>query len=157
MAAPDEANPAHSTPPASADASREHFRGGIASTLRHRSRHLVSPDDDTVKGLAATGVVSVSADPQTMLAGVKRDARSHGDIITAGEVTINLATSVQQPIAERLAQPDVDKMLTLGEVASGRSAWSAHRRRCAARSLQPMSTELTRRSSRSARSSSTSR
>ncbi len=119
MAAPNDAGlTGSSTPAAPSDGLRERFV--MAMRRRSDTVHIISyrGGDDAIRGLTATAVVSVSADPPTMLVCIHRDARSHDDITATGEIAINIIATVQQPIAERLAQPGADKTLSPTEVAS---------------------------------------
>lgn len=105
--------------------SSDELRRLFVAAMRQRSDtvHIISyrGTDDAIRGMTATAVVSVSADPPTMLVCVHQAARTHEEIATAAEFTINIASADHQAIAQRLAQPGADKRLDPAEIGADAS------------------------------------
>ncbi|MDQ0391398.1 flavin reductase family protein [Labrys monachus] len=55
------------------------------------------------RGLTATAVCSVSADPPTLLVCVNRDAEGHAAILASGAFCVNVAAAEHRGLAERFA------------------------------------------------------
>ena len=66
---------------------------------------VTSRDGSRPTGLLATSVVSVSAEPPTVLVSVNRHSISHGVIEAIGAYCVNLLAADQEPIARQFADP----------------------------------------------------
>jgi flavin reductase len=80
---------------------------------------IAARHDGQIRGMTATAICSVSAEPPMILACVHQDARSRSVISAAGRFSINFLSDGQRAVAQRFSQPELS-----GNERFGSARWN---------------------------------